>query len=86
MINGLIVRPDGNKFWYQDDLLHRVDEPAIIWANGSKFWYQHGKRHRFDGPAIEFANGEKLWYLNGEQIHCNTNEEFLRIVKLKAFW
>ena len=46
--------------------LHRVDGPAVEYANGSKYWYLNGKRHRVDGPAIEWANGYKYWYLNGE--------------------
>ena len=56
----------GNKYWYQNDLLHRTDGlPAVEYANGDKSWYQHGKLHRTDGPAIEYSNGRKEWYQNG---------------------
>ena len=44
---------------------HRVDGPAIEWANGDKCWYKNGQHHRDDGPAIECANGDKHWYKNG---------------------
>jgi len=72
--NGLRHREDGpaieyangDKFWYQHDILHRDDGPAIEWANGTKYWYQHGKCHRQDGPAIEYANGTKYWYQHGK--------------------
>ena len=57
---------DGDKVWYLNGNLHRVDGPAIEWANGTKEWYLNCKRHREDGPAIEWANGTKAWYLNGK--------------------
>ena len=53
----------GDKYWYQNDKLHRLDGPAVEWANGSKVWCQNGKYHRLDGPAIEYANGNKYWYI-----------------------
>jgi hypothetical protein len=58
----------GDKYWYLNDKLHRVDGPAIEYANGSKFWYLNGKRHRVDGPAVEWADGSKSWYLDGIEI------------------
>ena len=56
----------GNKCWYLNDKPHRVDGPAIEYANGNKFWYLNGEFHRVDGPAIEFFCGDKYWYLNGK--------------------
>ena len=35
---------DGNKRWYNaDGQLHRLDGPAVEWANGYKEWYLYGK-------------------------------------------
>ena len=48
--------------------LHRLDGPAIEWADGTKLWYVNGQRHRLDGPAIEHTDGYKAWYVNG-QLH-----------------
>ena len=48
--------------------IHRLDGPAIEYANGDKWWYVNGVAHRLDGPAIEWADGGKRWYVNG-QIH-----------------
>ena len=45
-----------------------------------------GQFHREDGPAIELYNGEKYWWINGEEIDCKTQEEFERLLKMKAFW
>ena len=53
---------------------------------GTKLWWLNGKLHREDGPAVEFADGSKLWYIYGERIHVETNEQFLRIMSLRAFW
>jgi len=45
--------------------LHRLDGPAVEYANGSKAWYVDGVRHRLDGPAIEDTDGSKAWYVDG---------------------
>jgi len=53
---------------------HRLDGPAIEWADGTKWWCQNGQLHRMDGPALEYANGDKWWYINGQEL---TETEFL---------
>ncbi|WP_202416724.1 hypothetical protein [Duganella qianjiadongensis] len=57
---------NGSTKWYQDNILHREDGPAIEWANGTKEWYLRGRLHREDGPAVEYNKGTKTWYSNGE--------------------
>jgi hypothetical protein len=52
--------------WYSRGKLHRMDGPAVTYADGSKEWYQNGKRHREGGPAIERSDGYKAWYQNGD--------------------
>jgi hypothetical protein len=55
--------------------------------NGNQTWYDEmGRFHREDGPAIIFVDGVELWYYHGKPIVCQTQEEFVRILKLKAFW
>jgi len=56
----------GNKYWHQNDKRHRLDGPAVDFANGYKVWFQHGKLHRLDGPAVEHSDGNKFWYQNGK--------------------
>ena len=52
--------------WYNDKHeLHRLDGPAVEYADGYKAWYVEGKLHRLDGPAVEWANGRKEWWFNG---------------------
>jgi hypothetical protein len=34
------IDEDGLKFWYQNGGFHRLDGPAVEWADGSRFWYQ----------------------------------------------
>ena len=60
------VYKDGNKEWYLNGQLHRLDGPAVEWASGSKLWYLNGKLHRLDGPAVERSNGTKQWWLHGK--------------------
>lgn len=46
--------------------LHRIDGPAIEWANGNESWYYNDKRHRTDGPAVITNHGNtKQWFING---------------------
>ena len=54
--------------WYKPDgeTLHRLDGPAIEYADGSKAWWVNGLRHRTDGPAVDYAGCNKAWYVNGE--------------------
>ena len=66
MENGLIEYANGDKYWYLNGKLHRVDGPAIEYAGGDKIWYLNGKRHRVDGPAVERFSGYKEWYLDDD--------------------
>jgi hypothetical protein len=34
---------DGYEAWYQNDLLHREDGPAQVYASGMQLWALHGK-------------------------------------------
>jgi hypothetical protein len=61
------VNEYGTKQWHQNGKLHRLDGPAVEWANGDKKWYQNGKLHRLDGPAVECANGHKEWWIEGKR-------------------
>jgi len=85
MIKPTQVNIFGDKFWLVDGKHHRVDGPAIEWADGSKYWYLNNQRHREDGPAIDQRN-KKEWWLYGEKLEISSQEEFEQYMKLKAFW
>jgi hypothetical protein len=75
------VDNDKTIHWYNDkDEYHRLDGPAIEYADGSKEWRVDGKLHRLDGPAIEYTDGHKAWYVNGEDM---TEKEFNEYIKPK---
>ena len=76
----------GNKRWYKDGMYHREDGPAVEHRDGWKGWWLNGLHHRDDGPAAVWANGYKEWWYKGKRLPCNTQEEFERLIKLKAFW
>jgi len=63
------VDDNGSVYWYKHGIkqLHRIDGPAIEYADGDKYWYQNGQLHRTDGPATETANGSKHWYQNDQR-------------------
>ena len=78
---------NGELRWVQNDLIHRDNDlPAIIYKGGAKEWYQRGNLHRLIGPAYEDPGGHQEWWVNGEQIECSSNEEFLRLIKLRYLW
>ena len=84
--NGLAIMQSGTKFWYKNGEYHREHAPAFVLTNGYCCWYLNGKVHREDGPAIIYARFSKAWYWHGNKINCSSQEEFERILKLKAFW
>jgi len=64
----MTVNSTGDREWtLSNGKLHRLDGPAIEWADGTKEWWVNNKRHREDGPAIEWASGKKEWYLNNKR-------------------
>ena len=64
----MTVDAEGNKSWrLPDGKRHRVDGPAVEYANGTKWWYVNDKCHREDGPAIEYADGIKEWFVNSKR-------------------
>ena len=63
-----IERANGNKSWYFNSMLHRIDGPAKEYADGDKFWYVNDMLHRVYGPAVELANGDKEYWFKDERI------------------
>ena len=72
---GVFDTEEGNRFHMLNVKYHRLNGPAIEWADGDKASYVNGKLHRLNGPAIEYANGTKLWCLEGEEL---TEEEHFK--------
>ena len=63
---GIVEYNNGDKKWYLNGKLHRIDGPACEYANGDKAWRLNGVLHRENGPAVERFNGTKSWHLNGK--------------------
>jgi hypothetical protein len=80
-----IITEYGNVIWKLNGVLHREDGPAAIYVNGDETWYLNGKWHREDGPAFDWI-GAKSWCYHGKYIPCKTQQEFERLLRLKAFW
>ena len=67
MNNNPYINEYGTKYWKNDKgKLHRIDGPAIEYADGDKKWFVNDKQHRIDGPAIEYSDGSKSWLINGK--------------------
>ena len=74
------------QIWMKGKLLHRIDGPAYTNIAGRKEWWVNGQLHREDGPAVELNNGHKLWFYYGKGVECSTQQQFEKLIKLKAFW
>ncbi len=75
------IDEDKTIIWYNEkDQIHRLDGPAVEWANGYKEWWVKGKLHRLDGPAVEGTNGYKSWWVKGKPM---TEKEFNEYIKPK---
>jgi hypothetical protein len=67
MTSTMTIDQNGNKEWRNPQgQRHRIDGPAVEYADGTKVWWLNDQLHRTDGPAVEWANGRKVWYLNGQ--------------------
>jgi hypothetical protein len=70
-IDGIAEEFSGWVYDYRGRNIHRLDGPAIEYADGTKIWYLNNQRHQLDGPAIEWTDGTKIWYLNGKLHRIN---------------
>jgi len=64
-------------------------------SNTGEAWYYDDKLHRLTGPAVSYmvgltADDEIIevheWWYHGTKIECSSQEEFERLIQLKAFW
>jgi len=79
MIETFEISVHNTRFWCLNNILHRVDGPAIEWFDGEKEWCFNGETHRINGPAIERSDGSKWWYFDNvkysEQEYWNKIKE-----------
>ena len=62
--------------WY----IYRVTVNQYNSTNSYLLW------HRLDGIAFhKLIDDSKYWYYMGKEINCHSQEEFERIIRLKAF-
>ena len=77
---------NGDKWWYKNGLQHKEDGPAVEYSDGDKGWYKNGLQHKEDGPAVEYSDGNKeYWYNDIWHPEIETDEEWIRFVKLMVF-
>ena len=63
--DGNYVDQDGDLVWVENGSYHRLDGPAIIFADGGGFhWRRRGGFHCEVGPALEYLSGKPGWFLD----------------------
>lgn len=83
-----ILYYDNVTAFHKNGIRHRLDGPALIYKNMFKH-YVNDELHNEHGPAIYWSNNEQepQYILNGKMVYnVESNEEFLKFIKLKAFW
>jgi hypothetical protein len=76
----------GTKKWKNKiGRLHRLDGPAVEFANGTKEWHQNGQFHRSSGPAYVRANGHKEWHFRG-MLHREDGPAIIFSSGRKGWW
>ena len=58
-----------------DEVLHRLDGPAVVTADGTGMWYQHGAVHRVGGPAVIRPDGTEEWWFH-DRMHREDGPAF----------
>ena len=58
---------------------------VAITPSGDQHWYLGNKRHREYGAAITHKNGARYYFYDGKELDVKNHEEFLRLMKIKAF-
>lgn len=61
------VDPYGNRHWWKGVYRHRINGPAVEYADGTCIWIRHNVRHRDDGPAVILPDGSCKWVLSGSE-------------------
>lgn len=59
---------DGVIEWRLEDILHRIDGPAVEYKNGTEEWWVNGKTHRLNGPAVSYFSGIEEWWIYNKKI------------------
>jgi len=78
---------------YCTDYINDDGTKRRVWKSGAESYFDNkGEYHRIDGPATTFSYfihnkmGTPKWYIHGNRMDCKSQEEFERLLKLKAFW
>lgn len=60
VFTGVRVSLDGTRSWWRDGIAHRLDGPAVEWADGRLEWFVNGCR--VDGDALDalYRAGDQL--------------------------
>ena len=67
-----IIFNDGTKAWFSNNMLNRLNGPAITKSDGSKYWYVSDKLHSInDNPAVELSDSTKIWFNYGKLYRTN---------------
>lgn len=59
---------DRIEYYNHNNLLHRLDGPAIIWKDGTQKWYYLGEVHSIAGPAVIKNDGTVEYWIRNNKL------------------
>jgi len=92
--------PNGDSIYYENNLSYKYSgyyDGSLMWQ---QYCFLDGDSyiiHRLDGAALIYPYeirlyykgtiywGDKFYFYRGDYIKCNSDEEWIKIMKLKAF-
>jgi len=79
IIYGLVYDKFGIRHYVENTILYNVND---------KIYYQDGSlvKENLVTGLFEPQNGGKVWYIDGILTDATSQEEFEKLLKLKAFW
>jgi len=95
-----VCKPYGVIFFYEDSALYRIKENRDNDLTIESYFKPGDlrKHHRTTGPAVIYSRkvkmlykgkyyiGDKFYFYDGKKLDCNNDEQFNRLMKLKAFF
>jgi hypothetical protein len=84
IFEGLNINELGTKIWIKNNVLHRINGPAVMHRNGECCYWNNGSIHREDGPAF-ISDYMTQWVYKDKEIHCTSLKDFKRQIKLLVF-
>jgi hypothetical protein len=64
------------------EIINNIKYDIVYYPSGYIMYYKNDIIHRTDGPAVDHFV-YKEWWVDSKRINCQSNEEFLKMMKYR---